>query len=97
MKPYTRRTPQQWQTLIEQWHDSGLSAARFCEEQAVGYASFCHWRRRLADRPSGDRDEPHMDEGAFFDLAALTHGNVASGWSIVLSLGEGIELRLSRP
>jgi len=34
------RTPAQWQQLVEQWQDSGLSATRFCKIHEIGYASF---------------------------------------------------------
>ena len=97
MKQYIRRTPQQWQALIEQWRDSGLSAARFCEEKRVGYASFCHWRKRLADEQSSDGQDTPSEDAAFIDLGSLARSRADNGWSIVLSLGEGIELRLSRP
>lgn len=44
------RTREQWQALVDQQRDSGfLSATRFCEQQNIGYASFCNWRKRLLD------------------------------------------------
>ena len=49
MSQSTRRTPEQWQALVDQWQGSGQSMARFCETQEIGYASFCHWRKRFAD------------------------------------------------
>ena len=50
MAQYTRRTPEQWQALIQQWQDSELSAPQFCQQHDIGYASFCNWRKRLSDR-----------------------------------------------
>ncbi|WP_409523036.1 IS66 family insertion sequence element accessory protein TnpA [Nitrincola sp. MINF-07-Sa-05] len=97
MKQYTRRTPQQWQVIIDQWHDSGLSASRFCEEMAVGYASFCNWRKRLAAERLPAPQYQRPEDATFIDLGTLSASSPGSGWSIVLSLGEGIELRLSRP
>lgn len=87
----SRRSLEQWQALIDQWQDSGLSARQFCSEQAVGYASFCAWRRRRAEISVAS--EP---DARFIDLGAFSEGLSASGWNIVLSLGDGIELRLSR-
>ena len=86
-----RRTPEQWQTLIEQQLDSGLSAARFCNQHDIGYASFCSWRKRLFATTA-----PEFAEAEFFELSSLMAGDTGSGsaWNIVLSLGNGIELRL---
>jgi len=47
------RTPEQWQTLVDQQRASGLSAPQFCKQEKIGYASFCNWRKRLSD-PSTD-------------------------------------------
>ena len=32
-----RRTPDQWQGLIDQQRHSGLSALQFCKQQGIGY------------------------------------------------------------
>jgi hypothetical protein len=88
------RTPEQWQALINQQRDSGLSAMQFCKQASIGYASFCNWRKRLPDVPAGDGS----DEANFLDLSSLMSGSPSSGagWNIVLSLGNGVELRLSQ-
>tara|TARA_R110002167_G_C12313249_1_gene618348 strand:- start:251 stop:541 length:291 start_codon:yes stop_codon:yes gene_type:complete len=90
-----RRTTEQWLALIEQWQSSGQSAARFCDAQAIGYASFCSWRKRLADDqapPAAAADQ----EVSFIDLGALSSSSEGRAWNIVLSLGNGVELRLSQ-
>lgn len=86
-----RRSADQWREIVKQFKKSGLSAVRFCQEQDLGYASFCQWRRRLAE------DNPVTElkgEPAFVDVSALTAGGVGA-WQIVLSLGGGVELRVS--
>ncbi|MEH6501451.1 MAG: IS66 family insertion sequence element accessory protein TnpB [Pseudoalteromonas distincta] len=89
------RTQEQWQALVNQQRDSGLSATQFCKERSIGYASFCHWRKRLADCPVADVSTP--DQAGFLDLSALMDGAAPGpGWNIVLSLGNGVELRLSQ-
>ena len=97
MKQYTRRTPEQWQTLVSQWRNSGQSAARFCETHGIGYASFCQWRKRLTDETAPAAESSRAERAPFIDLDTLASLGQGSGWSIVLSLGDGIELRLSRP
>lgn len=89
MNQTTRRTAQQWQSLVAQWQRSGLSMARFCEDHDVGYASFCYWRKRLAED-----NQSLASEASFVDLGALASSGVDGGWHIVLSLGNGVELRL---
>ena len=86
-----RRTPEQWQTLVDQWQRSGQSMTRFCEDQRIGYTSFCHWRKRLTE----DGAAPES-AASFIDLGALSSSCAERGWTIVLSLGNGVELRLSQ-
>jgi len=90
----SRRSAEQWQALVDQWQRSGQSAKQFCKEQGLGYASFCQWRRRLtqADEPASNSSPV---ESSFIDLASIGPSQ-ASGWRIVLSLGNGVELTLNQ-
>ena len=90
------RTPEQWQVLVDQQRDSGLSAMQFCKQENIGYASFCNWRKRLADHSADE--SANSGEANFLDLSSLMGGSPSSGpgWNIVLSLGNGVELRLSQ-
>ena len=90
------RTPEQWQALVDQQLASGLSAPQFCKQENIGYASFCNWRKRLSD-PSTD-ESSGSGEAGFLDLSSLMSNSPSSGpgWNIVLSLGNGVELRLSQ-
>lgn len=88
-----RRSADQWQALVEQWQNSGLSALQFCQEKEVGYASFCQWRKRFAEQST----TPTKAEPSFIDLASLAQSPSHKGsWHIVLSLGNGVELTLSQ-
>lgn len=90
------RTSEQWQVLVDQQRDSGLSAPQFCKQENIGYASFCNWRKRLSD-PLTD-DSADSGDASFLDLSSLmgTSTSTGPGWNIVLSLGNGVELRLSQ-
>lgn len=89
------RTPEQWQTLVDQQRDSGLSASRFCRQESIGYASFCKWRKRLSAASADDSNA--SEKAGFLDLSSLMGvSSSASSWNIVLSLGNGVELRLSQ-
>lgn len=104
-----RRTREQWQALVEKQAASDLSAPRFCDQQGIGYASFCSWRKRLSSAADDVKPEaPALSAGSgaeaapgFVDLSSLTgstsEGNSETGaWTIVLSLGNGVELTLSQ-
>lgn len=59
--PRTHRNREQWQSLIQQWQQTDLSASAFCEQQALGYASFCKWRKRLTeDKPQTAASSPEF-------------------------------------
>lgn len=90
------RTTEQWQVLVDQQRDSGLSASQFCKQENIGCASFCNWRKRLSD--SSTNDLAGSGEASFLDLSSLMGAPSSSGpgWNIVLSLGNGVELRLSQ-
>jgi len=92
------RSAAQWQHLVDQQRNSGLSVNDFCVKHGIGYASFCKWRKRLSDQLTSDSKPISADKTDFLDLSALMSSGAASrsGWHIVLSLGNGVELRLSQ-
>lgn len=91
-----RRSAEQWHSIIKRWQLSGQSAAQFCKEQALGYVSFCQWRKRLMQTKARVTDSPSSTmPPSFIDLASLGSSG-SSGWQIVLSLGKGVELKLSQ-
>jgi putative transposase len=91
-----RRSAKQWQSLVDQWQASGQSAKQFCTDQALGYASFCQWRKRLTQTSEKTTPrEASSPEPSFIDLASLGASG-SNNWRIVLSLGGGIELTLSQ-
>lgn len=93
-----RRTRSQWQSLVDQQEQSGLSVPQFCSEHSISSASFYKWRHRLATSELSPATEPSP---SFIDLSTLSsnrgHQNETDQpWRIVLSLGNGVELRLSQ-
>lgn len=94
-RQYSRRTSEQWFTLVEAQQQSGLSAPRYCEQHELSYASFCKWRQRFAERQTPGSGTPVGTTSDFVDLSGLA--SAAPGrWQIILSLGDGVELKLSR-
>jgi transposase-like protein len=89
---YTRRSQQQWQNIINDFTESGLSGAQFCKQNDIRYASFSKWRKRLTQ----NRNPLEQSASSFIDLGQLTDNTDASSWHITLKLGNGIELVLSQ-
>ncbi|MEX0624350.1 MAG: transposase [Saccharospirillum sp.] len=93
-----RRTPSQWQSLVEQQAQSGQSVPKFCSEQSISSASFYKWRQRLG---ASGLSAASQSTPSFIDLSTLSSDHAQQSetdkpWHIVLSLGNGVELRLSQ-
>ena len=85
-KRRTRRTPAQWQELLEEQSRSGLRQAAFCASRGISLGSFQNAKRRLGAETAVD---------SWLEVGALTERR-ASGWDIELELGDGLCLRLRR-
>lgn len=93
-KPYARRSSSEWQQIIDDQAQSGLSAPQYCEQHQVSYASFSKWRQHF----SGTKASPDASHSDFIDLSQVSalSGSHSGRWNITLCLGDGVELRLSR-
>ena len=85
---HVRRSPSEWQQLIDEQARSGLSQTAFCAARSVSTTSFQHWKRQLAAATS--------PSPTWLDLGPLPERPVATGWDIALDLGGGVCLRLRR-
>ena len=83
----TYRSKPEWQSIVDQHRDSGLSARRFCEDKSINYVSFCNWRSKLT---TSDAAVP------LIDLSDLVNHSSGSSWRIELDLGGGVKLNLSQ-
>lgn len=52
--PRQRRTPAQWQSIIEVYENSGLSGSAFCQREGINPKSFYRAKAR-----AGDLDKPN--------------------------------------
>jgi len=91
---YTRRTPEQWQSIVTDFAASQLSGAAFCKQHHIQYASFCKWRQKL--KFSSSHSEPTPLATSFLDLSTLPSMDNGNHWHITLKLGNGVELVLSQ-
>ena len=85
---HVRRSPSEWQQLIDEQARSGLSQRAFCAARALSAKSFQHWKRQLAT--------PAAPASSWLDLGSLPAPAVVGGWDIALELGDGVCLRLRR-
>jgi len=93
MSDTSRRTPEQWQQLVDQQAASGLTQKAFCHQQDIRPATFGYWRRKLSAASSPDQG----DESSWLDLSTLAAAGAQSGsWKIELDLGNGVVLRLNQ-
>ena len=91
-----RRSAAEWQALILQQAESGLSAKAFCDQHDITYASFMNWRRRLGDNASPESSDESLP--MFVELTKSSgHVEPQRNWLIELDLGAGIQLRIARP
>lgn len=93
-----RRTHEQWLAIHSDWKQSGLSAPAYCENAGISYPSFQNSRKRLEKSERSDPRAQPQSPPMFLDLRSLERSDSshASGWNIVLRLGNGVELELSQ-
>ena len=91
-----RRTACEWQALILQQAESGLSGKAFCDQHDITYPSFMNWRRRLGDNSSPESSDDSLP--MFVELTKPSgHVDRQRNWLIELNLGAGIQLRIAQP
>lgn len=104
---YPRRSPAQWQGLIERQTASGLSQVAFCAREGAAVSSFQYWKHRLRQAQACASDGATLkaadeEAGLFAPLVAPTTRHAASepahsaGWELELDLGDGVWLRFRR-
>jgi len=87
-----RRTPEQWQQLIEEQTISGLTQKTFCEKHSIRSATFGYWKRKL----SADTSMDDRADSSWLDLSSVLSTECAGSWKIELDLGNGVVLRLNQ-
>ena len=95
-KPKKRinRSRSQWQSLLDDFHRSGLTKLAFCKQRGVATSSLNRWQRMLEGQPeSGD----FVDVTEPLSLApapASPSRDTNNAWQVELALGNDIVLRI---
>lgn len=92
--PRTFRSRDQWQSIVDDFSSSGLSAPKFCEQNDLPYGSFAKWRQKLLSPAAASNSE--ASQASFLDLSSLPGADSKKSWNIILKLGNGVELVLSQ-
>ncbi len=87
-----RRSRAQWQAILQEFEQSGLSVQAFCQQNNIAYSSLAKWRSLLKQENNGDQ-APAL---SFIELPDLSPRLAHSAWRIELDLGAGVILRLTR-
>lgn len=83
-KQYIRRTPEQWQSILADQSNSGLSQQNYCLNKNIAFSTFHSWRKRL----SGKSAEP-VSIPDFVELPS-----VADSQSLASALDDGLQVRV---
>ena len=83
MTTRVHRSREEWQQLVNDHADSGLTQSAFCRQRKINPVSFNKWKRQLEKEVTDD------------DWVSLTpEGFRSPGFDIELELGNGMVLRL---
>ena len=97
-KPFARLNSEQWQVIIDQQSESGLSQKDFCQSRKISLATFSNWKRRLKNETVTSPRHPEstaVQEWIEFP-SELTETSISSGWHMELELPGGVVLRMRR-
>ena len=89
-----QRTADQWQAIVDQQIQSGLSGAAFCKAEGFQYQSFMNWRKKL------EISTPESESTTEAKFVELTRNDELTRsephWHIELDLAPGIQFRIAR-
>lgn len=88
------RTPEQWQALLEEFNNSGLTRAAFCKKHRIATSSLYRWQQFFVEQSGGVADFIDVTEPlarAPEPRPTQAHDN---HWQVELELGAGMVLRL---
>jgi hypothetical protein len=85
----TRRTRQQWQQLINEQPDSGLTLHDYCQQNHLTLSGFYLWRKKLS------AESENASAADWLSLPAADLPGHTGDWQIELLLPGGVTLRMN--
>ncbi len=94
-KPFSRRTPGQWQHIINDQKVSGLTQQAYCRQQGLSLATYCNWKKKLACHESLDDISPTAPPvNDWVEVPAPDNEPPSNRWDMELELPGGVTLRM---
>ncbi len=90
---YIRRSPDQWQQIIDEHALSGLSQERFCKDKDLSFSTFQSWRKKLGTPSSSQSGFVEIPRASTSEQRTLA---LDQGLHVRLELGAGVVLEISR-
>jgi transposase-like protein len=89
----SRRTPNDWQTIIDQYQASGLKASEFCRQNNITASNFYVWRKKLLEEPTSEQSDTQSSVDSD-NWHLMTPTQESQQWDLELSLPGGVTLRM---
>ena len=88
-----RRNATQWQALINEWQQSGLTIAEFCKAEGLHQSGFYAWKKKLLSNGEVETEKA-SEELPWLQLPQTYSRQAETGWDMELSLPGGVVLRM---
>jgi len=93
----SRRSRQEWRSLLAKLDGSGLGVEAFCRREAISAASLYRWRGLLSGESDGGEALVSAGAPVFVDLGTLNSASLSRPRiDLKLELGDGLVLHLVR-
>lgn len=95
---FARLSHEQWQQIIDQQIESGLSQKDFCQSHQISLATFSNWKRKLRNSLVSKLAEPEStdDQDWIAFPTGLPEPTSSLAWHMELELPGGVILRMRR-
>ena len=94
-KPFTRLSSEQWQHIINEQLESGLSQKNFCQSRNISITTFTHWKRKLrGDSQNTSSSDSKVQQDWIEMPLDLPQPVSTSDWHLELELPGGVILRM---
>ena len=95
-KPKKRinRSRSQWQSLLDDFHRSGLTKVAFCKQHGVATSSLNRWQRMLEGQSEGGDFMDVTEPLSLAPVPASPSSDPDNAWQVELALGNDIVLRI---
>lgn len=94
-KPFFRRTPEQWQQILNDQAVSSLPQKAYCRQHGLSLTTFCNWKKKLTCHQSlhntNTTESPANEWVAIPDPDSESCPN---RWDMELELPGGVKLRM---